>query len=87
VAGALAACGMNIGKAGAFSNAGGTVVDTFSFTDRYRRLEMNLPEWERFKAPCTTCSPESGPEAHACASASKMEKDRSRPPPGCADSI
>jgi [protein-PII] uridylyltransferase len=49
VAGALAACGMNIGKAGAFSNAGGTVVDTFSFTDRYRALEMNLPAWERFK--------------------------------------
>jgi len=49
VAGALAACGMNIGKAGAFSNAGGTVVDTFSFTDRYRTLEMNLPAWERFK--------------------------------------
>jgi [protein-PII] uridylyltransferase len=50
VAGALAACGMNIGKAGAFSNAGGTVVDTFSFTDRHRTLEMNLPAWERFKA-------------------------------------
>jgi [protein-PII] uridylyltransferase len=49
VAGTLAACGMNIGKAGAFSNAGGTVVDTFSFTDRYRALEMNLPAWERFK--------------------------------------
>ena len=49
VAGALAACGMNIGKAGAFSNARGIVVDTFSFTDRYRTLEMNLPAWERFK--------------------------------------
>jgi [protein-PII] uridylyltransferase len=49
VAGTLAACGMNIGKAGAFSNATGTVVDTFSFTDRYRTLEMNLPAWERFK--------------------------------------
>ncbi len=50
VAGALAACGMNIGKAGAFSNAGGTVVDIFSFTDRHRALEMNLPAWERFKS-------------------------------------
>jgi len=49
VAGALAACGMNIGKAGAFSNASGTVVDIFSFTDRFRTLEMNLPAWERFK--------------------------------------
>ncbi len=49
VAGVLAACGMNIGKAAAFSNQGGTVVDTFFFTDRFRTLEMNLPEWERFK--------------------------------------
>ncbi len=50
VAGALAACGMNIGKAGAFSNSAGTVVDIFSFTDRFRTLEMNLPAWERFKS-------------------------------------
>jgi [protein-PII] uridylyltransferase len=49
VAGVLAACGMNIGKAAAFSNQGGTVVDKFCFTDRFRTLEMNLPEWERFK--------------------------------------
>jgi [protein-PII] uridylyltransferase len=49
VAGVLAACGMNIGKAAAFSNESGTVVDTFYFTDLFRRLEMNLPEWERFK--------------------------------------
>jgi [protein-PII] uridylyltransferase len=49
VAGVLAACGMNIGKAAAFSNQSGTVVDTFCFTDRFRTLEMNLPEWERFK--------------------------------------
>jgi [protein-PII] uridylyltransferase len=49
MAGALAACGMNIGKAGAFSNQAGTVVDTFLFTDRFRTLEMNLAEWERFK--------------------------------------
>jgi len=49
VAGALTACGMNIGKAGAYSNQGGTVVDTFYFSDRFRTLEMNLPAWERFK--------------------------------------
>jgi [protein-PII] uridylyltransferase len=49
VAGALAAWGMNIVKAGAFSNQAGTVVDTFYFTDRFRTLELNLPEWERFK--------------------------------------
>lgn len=49
VAGALTACGMNIGKAGAYSNQSGTVVDTFYFSDRFRTLEMNLPAWERFK--------------------------------------
>jgi [protein-PII] uridylyltransferase len=40
---------MSIVKANAFSNAAGTVVDTFHFTDRFRTLELNLPEWERFK--------------------------------------
>jgi [protein-PII] uridylyltransferase len=49
VTGVLAAWGMSIVKASAFSNAGGTVVDTFHFTDRFRTLELNLPEWERFK--------------------------------------
>jgi [protein-PII] uridylyltransferase len=48
--GALAAWGMNIVKAAAFSNAAGIVVDTFFFTDRFQTLELNLPEWERFKA-------------------------------------
>lgn len=49
VAGALAAWGMNIVKAAAFSNQAGTVVDTFYFTDRFRTLELNLPEWDRFQ--------------------------------------
>jgi len=49
VAGTLAAWGMNIVKANAFSNQAGTVVDTFYFTDRFRTLELNLSEWERFK--------------------------------------
>ncbi len=49
VTGALAAWGMNIVKANAFSNASGIVVDTFFFTDRFRTLDLNLPEWERFK--------------------------------------
>jgi len=49
MAGALAAWGMNIVKAAAFSNQAGTVVDTFFFTDRFQTLELNLPEWERFK--------------------------------------
>jgi [protein-PII] uridylyltransferase len=47
--GVLAAWGMNIVKAHAFSNQAGTVVDTLYFTDRFRTLELNLSEWERFK--------------------------------------
>jgi len=47
--GVLAAWGMNIVKANAFSNRAGTVVDTLYFTDRFRTLELNLSEWQRFK--------------------------------------
>ena len=49
IAGVLAAWGMNIAKANAFSNQAGVIVDTFYFTDRFRTLELNLPEWERFQ--------------------------------------
>ncbi len=49
MAGVLAAWGMDIVKASAFSNQAGTVVDTFYFTDTFRTLELNLSEWERFK--------------------------------------
>ena len=48
VAGALAAWGMNIVTADAFSNRQGTVVDSFHFTDSFRTLEMNESERERF---------------------------------------
>jgi [protein-PII] uridylyltransferase len=47
--GVLAAWGMNIVKANAFSNQAGTVVDSMYFTDRFRTLELNLSEWQRFK--------------------------------------
>jgi len=47
--GVLAAWGMNIVKAHAFSNQAGTVVDTLYFTDRFRTLELNMSEWERFR--------------------------------------
>lgn len=47
--GVLAAWGMSIVKANAFSNAKGIVVDTFHFVDRFRTLELNLPEWDRFQ--------------------------------------
>jgi [protein-PII] uridylyltransferase len=49
LAGILAAWGMNIVKADAFSNAAGVVVDTFFFTDRFHTLELNLQEWGRFQ--------------------------------------
>jgi [protein-PII] uridylyltransferase len=51
--GVLAAWGMSIVKADAFSNDAGLVVDTFHFVDRFRTLELNLPEWERFKRSIT----------------------------------
>src|SRR5579864_8687848 len=54
LAGVLAAWGMNIVKANAFSNHAGTVVDTISFTDRFRTLELNLSEWERFRRSVTS---------------------------------
>jgi [protein-PII] uridylyltransferase len=51
--GVLAAWGMNIVKANAVSNQAGTVVDTVYFTDRFKTLELNLSEWERFKRSVT----------------------------------
>jgi [protein-PII] uridylyltransferase len=48
VAGALAAWGMNIVTAGAFSNDAGVVVDSFHFTDIFRTLELNPTEKDRF---------------------------------------
>jgi len=47
VAGVLAAWGMNIITADAFSNAKGIVVDSFRFTDSFKTLEMNPSERER----------------------------------------
>jgi [protein-PII] uridylyltransferase len=44
IAGALAAWGMNIVTAGAYSNRQGVVVDSFRFTDSFRTLEMNASE-------------------------------------------
>jgi len=48
MAGALAAWGMNIVTADAFSNSRGTVVDHFRFTDTFRTLEMNVSEHQSF---------------------------------------
>ncbi|GAC1424994.1 MAG: [protein-PII] uridylyltransferase [Acidobacteriaceae bacterium] len=48
MAGGLAAWGMNIVTADAFSNRQGVVVDSFRFTDSFRTLEMNASEHTRF---------------------------------------
>jgi [protein-PII] uridylyltransferase len=49
VAGTLSSFGMNIVKAEAFANRRGTVLDTFSFADPLRTLELNPSEVDRLK--------------------------------------
>jgi [protein-PII] uridylyltransferase len=48
MAGVLAAWGMNIVRAGAYSNDAGVIVDSFQFTDIFRTLELNPTEKDRF---------------------------------------
>jgi [protein-PII] uridylyltransferase len=50
VAGAISSFGLNIVSAEAFSNAQGIVVDTFTFTDPNRTLELNPPAADRLRA-------------------------------------
>lgn len=50
VAGTLSSFGMNILKAEAFSNSQGTVLDTFTFGDPLRTLELNPTEMDRLRA-------------------------------------
>ena len=49
LAGILYGWGMDIVKASAFSNRAGVIVDSFYFKDRFRTLELNPPERERFR--------------------------------------
>ncbi|HEY2014614.1 MAG TPA: hypothetical protein VGH38_13985 [Bryobacteraceae bacterium] len=49
-AGTLAAFGMNILKAEAFSNRRGLVLDTFNFADPLRTLDLNPSEVDRLRA-------------------------------------
>jgi [protein-PII] uridylyltransferase len=49
IAGALSAFGLNILKAEAFSNAHGVVVDTITFADQNRTLELNPSEVDRLR--------------------------------------
>jgi [protein-PII] uridylyltransferase len=51
--GILYGWGMDIAKASAFSNEAGVIVDSFYFKDRFRTLELNPPERERFKRSIT----------------------------------
>jgi len=69
--GVLAAWGMNIVKANAFSNEAATVVDTLYFTDRFRTLELNLSEWDRFKSSVSAV-------LEGAADLEKMLRDRQR---------
>jgi [protein-PII] uridylyltransferase len=50
VAGVLAAWGMNIVRAGVYSNDAGVIVDSFQFTDIFRTIELNPTEKDRFLA-------------------------------------
>jgi len=50
VAGTLSSFGMNILKAEAFANSQGTVLDTFTFADPTRTLELNPTELDRLRA-------------------------------------
>jgi [protein-PII] uridylyltransferase len=49
LAGILYGWGMDITKATAFSNSCGVIVDSFYFKDRFRTLELNPSERERFQ--------------------------------------
>jgi [protein-PII] uridylyltransferase len=49
VAGAISSFGLNILKAEAFSNASNMVVDTFTFADPHRTLDLNPPEVDRLR--------------------------------------
>jgi [protein-PII] uridylyltransferase len=49
IAGTLAAFGMNILKAEAFANARGIILDTFTFADPLRTLELNPTEVDRLR--------------------------------------
>ena len=49
VAGAISSFGLSILKVEAFSNAQGVVVDTFTFSDPHRTLELNPTEVDRLR--------------------------------------
>jgi [protein-PII] uridylyltransferase len=49
VAAAISSFGLNILKAEAFSNAQGVAVETFTFSDPHRTLELNPPEVDRLR--------------------------------------
>ncbi len=49
LSGTLAAFGLNILKAEAFSNSQGVILDTFAFADPHRTLELNASEVDRLR--------------------------------------
>jgi [protein-PII] uridylyltransferase len=82
MAGTLSSFGFNIVKAEAFSNARGKAIDTFTFADPLRSLELNTGEMDQVRRAVakvlrgeTTVEkllerrPRTKPDAHALASA------------------
>ncbi len=49
VAGAISSFGLNILRAEAFSNVHGVAIETFTFSDPHRTLELNPPEVDRLR--------------------------------------
>ena len=54
-AGSLSSFGMNILRAEAFANRSGQVLDTFTFEDPHRTLDLNPPEVDRLRAVAERC--------------------------------
>jgi [protein-PII] uridylyltransferase len=92
IAGTLSSFGFNILKAEAFSNARGKVIDTFTFADPLRSLELNPGEADQVRRAVgkvlrgeTTVEkllerrPRSKPDAHALASASVAFDNQASP--------
>ena len=73
-AGTLSSFGMNIRKAEAFANRAGVVLDTFTFEDPLRTLELNPTEVERLRVTVERVS-------LGKANAAKLLENRPKPAP------
>jgi [protein-PII] uridylyltransferase len=76
MAGALAAWGMDIVTADAFSNAAGIVVDSFHFNDRFKTLELNPVEHDRFTSSIRDVLTGAMPLAQLLAARARTDRSR-----------